>query len=705
MLQKKTLLFRIFFYFVSIAIAGCAVPTIEPCFKDGIDYSKIPYYIIRKDWDSCYLRGCSYMDGECFDLAIQEFKKAIMIRPNDKRVTRPYGMHFLEYFPHREMGISYYNLGYLDKAMRELERSLADNPSSKAKYYLNKTRKKYLHRNNLDDAPPTLCLTSPTAPFYLTNKSSLEIKGQAGDDHFVSGISINNKPIFIELSAKNIPFSETLFLKRGRNHILITAKDLVDKTIEKKVEITVDKMGPIINLSCPLEKYMAYTRHILIEGIIVDDSGINEFSINEQLILTMKKEKLVEFSEWIDVPIDVQQLRFQAKDRAGNETKGHIELSALNTSRRMLTSHYKQKQINNKMIRIAMRGASMLAFSHNARNQTSDEEDPILSIDPLPKMTTHDEIPLYCKINYRNWITSIKIFLNNRLITGKTYDDPDLLDRMKRMLTSKRDKVSFWGDTIELDPGQNEIVIEITNEIGLSKRVTYQVTKKEEEIFDEKYRLCIFTPPVEDISKAQWICPTTERYLSLKLNAAFVNQKRFNVVEREKLEQILKELKLSISDLSNDKKAVRVGKMVIADALIKSAFKQDKKGIEFIGSMVDIESTVYLCEEDSYLEFDGNKDEVKAKVAEIVAMKIRDKFPLCRGKVLEKKGKKIRVNIGQNKNINPRTKLIVYREDDWDTTVLSEAQVEKVFNDYCRATLLTKSNIPGINVEDLVITK
>ena len=309
-------------------ISSCSVPERRPCFKDNLDCSKIDYFIDKEDWDSCYLRGCAYMECDCLDPAIEEFKKAIHDRPEDKRRARTYGMHFLDYYPHRELGIIYFQRGQTEQAIKELEKSILNSPSSKAKYFLNQARKTWLFENNLDHFDPTIHISFPKRAFHYTNQSEITIRGYVEDDRFVSGISINGEPEFIELSAQSIQLNKTVPLKWGRNSITITASDFLERTAEATLELVVDKTGPLINFShSPLE--LAYKEgRMLIQGMVIDDSGVELLRINDKSI-DLKTGEIPEFSQWVPLTEDMQQISLLAKDIAGNETKGYIDLSSL----------------------------------------------------------------------------------------------------------------------------------------------------------------------------------------------------------------------------------------------------------------------------------------------------------------------------------------------------------------------------------------
>lgn len=82
-----------------------------------------------------YENGLEYMKKAQWDRAIDEFKSAVSLEFNDRPQFRTYGMHFIDYFPHREMAICYYNLGDLAKAKKEMELSMAFKSTGRSKDY------------------------------------------------------------------------------------------------------------------------------------------------------------------------------------------------------------------------------------------------------------------------------------------------------------------------------------------------------------------------------------------------------------------------------------------------------------------------------------------------------------------------------------------------------------------------------------------
>lgn len=186
----KLLLIGVFF----LALFGCANRHLE-CIKDGKKYCVTNEKIFSEAWYSCYLRGISCMEGECWENAEGEFIRAIKNRKRDERWVRTYGMHRLpEYFPKRELGVVYYNLAhtyyqyeYLDDALEYLSLSLKECESAKAKFYIDMARKEMLILNQMDREIPELFLDNY---IHITKEPSITISGMTSDDTFVGQIEI-----------------------------------------------------------------------------------------------------------------------------------------------------------------------------------------------------------------------------------------------------------------------------------------------------------------------------------------------------------------------------------------------------------------------------------------------------------------------------------------------------------------------------------
>ena len=100
--------------------SGCAGPPGKAYVRDGKEYGKVRG-AFRHRWWNYYERALSFMEGEFYQEALSDLARAIEQRDADKRMARTYGMHFIDYFPHRETGLVYYLMGDYEPARKELE--------------------------------------------------------------------------------------------------------------------------------------------------------------------------------------------------------------------------------------------------------------------------------------------------------------------------------------------------------------------------------------------------------------------------------------------------------------------------------------------------------------------------------------------------------------------------------------------------------
>ncbi|MFZ4622189.1 MAG: hypothetical protein ACOYNS_16635, partial [Bacteroidota bacterium] len=85
-----------------------------------------------------YTNGLDYMEKQDWVRAIAEFKSAASLEFEDVQRKRTYGTRFIEYYPHREIGIAHYMLGENANAKKELELSIAYRTTDRAEDYFKK---------------------------------------------------------------------------------------------------------------------------------------------------------------------------------------------------------------------------------------------------------------------------------------------------------------------------------------------------------------------------------------------------------------------------------------------------------------------------------------------------------------------------------------------------------------------------------------
>ncbi len=302
---------------------GCNTTPDKKYFKDGKQHGVVKG-LFRERWWNFYQRGCSFLEGGFYAEAIADFKEALKQRDRDQRRARTYGMHFIEYFPHRELGASYYHAGNYQEAEQELEASLSAVDSGRAKYYLNEVRRAILKTSKAATTPPHISVTSG-ADIEITNRSTVTVAGVVEGDAYARTIAINNDPLFIELAQKQLAFSQEIKLKRGVNAITIKSCDLLGKAAEKTVAVTADFEGPLLYINNAVNGEEIADSSFNLHGSLSDVSGLTSLKINGRTIPYHREQNAV-FSHPIQLAPGINRITLQATDVAGNTTTGELNL-------------------------------------------------------------------------------------------------------------------------------------------------------------------------------------------------------------------------------------------------------------------------------------------------------------------------------------------------------------------------------------------
>ena len=292
--------------------------------KNGKVYG-ITKGLFRYNWWNYYERGCSFMDGEFYVEAERDFREALKECDVDHIRTRTYGFHFIDYFAHRELGISLFHQQKYQESIDELERSLSTERSSRGYYYLDKARKDLIVNNKSDNELPQIFIASPE-PKLITNSTVIHVKGHVSDDTYVSKIWINTTPVRLDVSAKSIQFDESITLKSGDNHLVIKVLDIVGKPSIQKTKVICDLAGPVLNINnIESPKQNTY----IVDGFAYDNGGIQEMRINGKNII----HHLMFQKSWKHQLITSEnEVIITAIDTVGNKTTANINIALTNQS-------------------------------------------------------------------------------------------------------------------------------------------------------------------------------------------------------------------------------------------------------------------------------------------------------------------------------------------------------------------------------------
>ena len=682
---------------------SCATDTKPPYIKEGKTYGVTKGFVWRPTWWNYYERGISFAAGGYWQDAVEDFQQAIRLRESDRRRSRTYGMHFVDYFPHRELGIVYYRMGHYEEAIEEIKESLSSEESAKAEYFLNRARKAWLEETGADRAPPEIYISRPVHGF-LTNELSLWVQGVVRDDQYASKISVNQKTIPVFLAKKQIPFSVRTALNPGMNRVEITAQDLVGKVSSKVIHVHVDRAGPVLFLEPLHFSDGPAGRVVVVSGEVRDNVGLSRMEL-AHLSWDKLSGRSYRFEQPLRIPIHQKTLRIEAEDVAGNITTGTLPLQTQKPPRQVAMAAWPcpdgvVTDLPPLVPGLVRTGGwpplSNSPVAHQAFSAAYRQEDMELRIHlkDLPDFMT-----VYYESLYVEGSVTGPDPVQNLEINGE-----QLLDRKGRNI--------FFSYLIGLEEGKNEIRLEACDLQGNRTERQLSVRRRIPKILclSERMRISLlpFHPPGCSLKRARLI---TEDLLT-----ELIRQRRFHMVERERLEEILAERKLSTSRLTEDKHAARIGRILAAEGALVGAVFETPDSIEVLVRLVDTETSRVLLTKDAFTEEKSLSN--ISSMMEGLAYKLRQGLPLLEGSVLRCEKKSLYLNVGQEEGVIPEQRFLIFREGPEirhpvtqfclgrEMEILAEGRILDVYEEMSSARITRKFKADSkVQAEDEIITK
>ncbi len=666
--------------------------------KDGKEYGTVKG-TFRHRWWNFYERALSFADGEFYEESVADLKEAIQQRYEDQRSARTYGMHFVDYFPHRELGVVYYHMGKYEDAEKELEISLTTADTGKAKHYLNMVRKVLLEASNADKAPPTINLVT-VAGGEITNHLKLKLEGEVEDDSYAHKIAINEDAVFIELSAKKLPFSKEIKLKKGINEIKIKTLDLLGKVAEKKVKVTADFEGPAFKINNFFDGQAVADHKVVLNGALADATGITSLKINDQVI-AYNKEREVEFAVAVALTEGQNQIQLAATDIAGNTTSGKLNLTyvpGLARHKRFFEDTPGEMLKRKEPILLALSGTVISDAGQNILLSAAKPAKPGAAF----------------RLNFNDLTDTQTVYYNTMFIDGSATGANEIksVTINGTPLLVLPGRTIYFNQLMELREGENKITIEVFDVAGNTAAKTVTIVYKVQEVHQLGSRISLAVMPFDskgDLSLSRGLVYDN-------LINAFIEQNRFNIVTRgDELETVLREQKLSQTDLVDKNTAIRVGKLVAAEGILMGTVHETTDAIEIYARFVNTETSSIMEAKDVY-----GQDKSLSNIQYLtngLALKLKHAFPLIEGMVIMVKGKSIFADFGSFQRVKKEMKFIVFKLGETivhpvtgkvlgrETEELGVATVVNVFEDMSIGELVAGFDIGNVNVKDLIITK
>ena len=626
-------------------------------------------------------------DWEAAEIYLRE---AIRQRGEDQWQARTYGRHFIDYFPNRELGIAYYYLDKWEEARKELELSLTQTPSSKARFYLDQAREALI--KNETEKKPELALnfkewmkdgvmiisgTDEDKKYVKwdsddivawTRSNPVFISGIAKDEQqYVSSITIQNETLLFEddiaetgNSVKHRPFRKGFLLPVGSHEIKVKATNLRGGNISHKLLIMVDREGPMIILELPLP-----SKNGIIRGSLYDDIGISKL-----LIANEKEERKVEIDNnnrfFFDTKLlsEIENANLIAIDQLGNKTELSLSSFSATAAPNLFAS------LSNRLF---VRNSSVVSIKTDLyNNQIVYQSFIVPKIEIIVNAIPHEALSISVtgKREIKGW--KIEGRENNKII--KCYPE------------------------IELEEGENHITIQVKGggKILPNGEKIIKIIKKTAKVYDttERLKILIF-PPVYCLSDS---CENGHMYIDIfqkTLKDKIIENKRFVPYDYEEIlnfaeseEKIIvtknKDRVIEVQYKVAKEKAMKIGREwkndddQRADCIIFGMIKDDRKnkkiiGYEVIAEMIDLE--------EDYRMMTIQKDMYENNL-ELCALKMENRFrmefPYVGGTVIKKDDNSNRItsdftqppttkdilfDIASRYKLHPCDKIIVFKED------------------------------------------
>lgn len=656
-------------------LAGCQnYPENPPVEKDGNRYG-VTRGAFRHRWWNYYERGISFAEGGFLEKALVDLREAARQMERDTRMARTYGMHFIDYFPHREIGVILYEMGRYEEAKTALTRSIEDFPTAKARFYLDKVRGAILRETRYESGRPEIDL-SPDEEMVLTRDDPVILRGTVTDPAFVSAVTVMGAPLLMEGARREFRFMRELKLPQGRHAVRVTAENLLGGMREREIIVMIDREGPLVIID---EVASGMDGRFTVNGSVYDPSSVAELRVNGESMAAGEVESFFSYRSGHDASVEIR-----CADALGNGTTALIDFSGI------------ESPTAGRPGSVASRRYPLFAGLETDRWTAVA---PMASAEALPP-----------RVQLRDLDDHQVVYTEKIYIAGHVWD-PDKVAELRidgvPILRRPGERI-YFNHPVELREGENEIRIVAVDEKGERSETRIEMVRKVPVALQlsERMRLALFPFDEKgDISAAS-------RAFSDQMLNALLERRRFRVLERERLDLVLREQQLSAAKLTDPDTALRVGRLAAAHSVMVGSIIESRKGVEIIGRMVDTETGEVLASRDVY-------DEAKSLpamkgLADALALKFHNDFPLLTGEVMIRKDDVIFSDMGKDE-IALHRRLIIFREEPVrhpetgkvlgaDNRIVGHARVDQVLPEMSRAALLEPAEA-DVRILDKVITQ
>lgn len=297
-------------------------------------------------------------------------------------------------------------------------------------------------------------------------------------------------------------------------------------------------------------------------------------------------------------------------------------------------------------------------------------------------------------------------------------DNPDIYLRLGKAYRAQGiigEAINFLEKVLKIDPDNKEaksILEEVLQEKG--KSLAYIEKIDQAKISKEKMQIAVLKFNFHskggemDISTYSKETTTLQDIFTDELIASLFQWRRFNLIEREKLEKVLAEHKLMLGGFIDENEAVEIGKVSEVDAVLMGSVFLKNNSVEVTARLVNLKGEI-LFSKNVQAKGENKIRDVIYQLAEEVSREIQ-----LEGYVVAlKDNRELIINLGKEDGLKPGEKLIVYRIEDVirdpisgevvgvDEDILGKIEVIRVDDRIAKARII-EQKIGRIKVRDKV---
>lgn len=604
---------------------------------------------VHKNWWNYYERGMQAVAQEQWSLAREDFEVCLGVRPGAKYSyprelwqARMYGVRFFhDYFPHRELGIALLKLGDARAAVAELEESLRQEPSGRAKHYLNEACKAM--QSGMPLPPPVIVLDQEAGPAVYCKSVSMRLSGRVQARGRVGHLEVGGVREFIELAEPTRVFSRDVRLSPGVNDIAVVAADLNGRTSKRIVRCIADWRAPVLILQNVSE--LGGFWHV--QARIADETRLAD-AVFKQVQSPAKIERMSDTVSQFALYFGPQESPvLEVRDAAGNCRV--IDL-------RMLVVGVVNSEDSRRVGGFPRVGALLPVPRVGGCGLLGTSLRSVLSLRPA-LATVRDTLKPVLRLEREDahmCVSMPEYYLEGEAgdaggLSSVTINGQDYVRQQDRGAKS----VSFGG-RLPLERGTNRFSVVAVDMAGNRNERTLTVVNVAPRHQEAVYRMSVGVPPFFPQGDA-W---------AWKARARLQNEfsrlpARFRVLEREEgWDYILRELDLSASELADPRAALRIGKLLAAELLFVGTVLKQGAGVTVQVRVVDAADASIAFTADVYAD---NPEKDFAYQLGGLFVKIVQGFPFAEGRVLNIGKDKASIDIGSSQGIRVGSKFIVVR--------------------------------------------